>query len=95
MKRGIGGLLLLIGLALMITGLAMALQGYVHIIYQALDNPLADGAATDEPEKIEAGKMLVWAIVGFAGAPLALVGFMLTLSDRVKRMKARRQARGG
>lgn len=95
MKRTIGWLFLLVGLALMITGLAMALQGYVHLIYQAIDNPLADGAATDEPEKVEAGKMLVWAIVGFAGAPLALIGFMLTLSARINRMKARRQARGG
>lgn len=95
MKRTIGLLFLLVGLALMITGLAMALQGYVHIIHQALENPLADGAATDEPEQVEAGKMLVWAIVGFAGAPLALIGFVLTLSARAKRTKARRLARGG
>lgn len=92
MTRFIGWILLLVGLGLMITGLAMALQGYVHIIHEAVSNPLAEGAASDEPEKAQAGTMLRWAIVGLAGVPFAAVGFMLTLKSRLRRMKARRLA---
>ncbi len=94
MKRALGWILLLLGLGLMITGLAMALQGYVHIIHEAVSNPLAEGATSDEPEQVEAGKMLRWAIVGLAGAPLAAIGAMLTIRGRLNRMKARRLAGG-
>lgn len=95
MKRIIGGVLLLVGLLVMLVGLAGALQGYVSIIQEAVSNPLAEGAGTDEPEKAQAATMLNWAIVGFAGVPIAAVGAMLSLSARTRRMKAKRLARGG
>ncbi|MEQ8316121.1 MAG: hypothetical protein RIE77_09620 [Phycisphaerales bacterium] len=94
MMRLVGWIFLLIGLGLMITGLGMALQGYVHIIHEAVSNPLAEGAASDEPEKAQAGAMLRWAIVGLAGVPFAAVGALLTLKSRLNRMRAKRLAAG-
>lgn len=94
MKRGIGGLLLLIGLGLMITGIAMALQTMVGIYYDMNSDPLAERATADEPEKEAAGAMLRWAIVGFAGAPLAVLGAFLALKSRVNRKNARMARRG-
>ncbi|MFI4916930.1 MAG: hypothetical protein ACIAS6_10550 [Phycisphaerales bacterium JB060] len=94
MKRGIGGLLLLIGLGLMITGIAMALQTMVGIYYDMNSDPLAERATTAEPEQEAARAMLRWAVVGFAGVPLAAVGAFLAMKSRVGRMRARTAARG-
>ena len=82
-------LLLALGLAVMVGGLAFALQGYVQIIQQAVNDPLAEQATTDEPEKVQARDMLKWAIVGGSGAPIAAIGAMLVFS--AKRRKRRQQ----
>ncbi len=95
MKRIIGGILLFVGLMVMLVGLAGALQGYVHILQEAVNNPLAEGATTDEPERAQAASMLRWAIIGFVGVPIAAVGALLSLSARIQRMKAKRLSRGG
>lgn len=85
MKRIVGLFLLLLGLAIMLGGLAMALQGYVRMVTQAVEDPMAEHADTDEPERAVAGQMLTWAIVGGTGAPVAVVGLLLSRSSRRRR----------
>lgn len=93
MKRFVGTVLLLAGLAVMVGGLAFALQGYVEMIQQAVNDPLAEQATTDEPERAQARDMLKWAIVGGAGAPVAAVGALLVFSAKRKKRRAKMLAR--
>jgi len=90
MRRALGGILLLVGLAVMTTGLAFALQGYVEIIRQGVEDPLGEQATEPEPEKAQAREMLRWAIIGGSGAPVAFVGAILTFSAKRRRIRQKR-----
>lgn len=94
MLRLLGWIVLLAGLFIMILGLGLAAQSFVGIYYDLAADPMADAATTAEPEKAAASEMLRWAIIGFAGAPVAVVGLFLTIIAKRNRMRARRFARG-
>ena len=93
MKRGVGCLFLIVGVAIMLVGLGLAFKTFAGIYYDLNNDPFAEQATAAEPEK-EAGKaMLKWALVGMAGAPLAAIGAFLTMKARIDRMRARQQGR--
>ncbi|MEQ8845043.1 MAG: hypothetical protein RIB58_09335 [Phycisphaerales bacterium] len=94
MMRAIGLVLLLLGLAVMIAGLALAFYSFVGIYQSVASDPLAETAGSAEPEREAARQMLVWAGVGFAGAVLAAIGATMSLFAKRKRRRAQRLARG-
>jgi len=84
--------LLLAGGLVMALGVVMAARTLAGVYEGVLADPLAEQAARDEPERAAAARVLVWAAVGAAGLPLAVVGLVMT---RVGRRTARlRSGRG-
>lgn len=93
MKRGVGCLFLIVGVAVMLVGLGLAFQSFAGIYYDLSSDPLAEQATAAEPEK-EAGRtMLTWALVGMAGAPIAAIGAFLTMKARIDRIRTRQGRR--
>ena len=90
MMRIIGGLVLLIGFAVMAVGLAFAFQSFIGIYQGVTADPLAEAAGSDEPEREAAGQMLRWALVGLAGAVIAGTGALLSMIAKKHRKRAER-----
>lgn len=93
MRRLIGWIVLLVGLGVMLAGLGLAAKSFVGIYYNLAADPMANEATTAEPERAAAAQMFRWALVGFAGAPIAAVGLFLTILAKRNRIRARRLAR--
>lgn len=90
MKRGVGCLFLIVGLAIMLVGLGMAFKTFAGIYYDLSSDPLAEQATSAEPEREASRAMLTWALIGIVGAPIAATGALLTMKARMDRMRARR-----
>jgi len=90
MMRFVGLVVLILGFAVMAAGLAFAFQSFVGIYHDVTNDPLAQSAASGEPERDAARQMLTWAVVGLIGAIIAGVGAAISMVAKRRHKRAQR-----
>lgn len=84
MKKYLGLALLLLGGAIMLTGLALAVTPLIELYRNNLEHPLDEPAT---PETQTKPRMMKGVYVGAAGAPLMIAGSIMLKITMIQRLR--------
>lgn len=90
MKKYLGLALVLLGGAIMITGMGLALTPLIDLYRNNLEHPLDEPAT---PESQTKSRMLRGVYVGAAGAPLMIAGSIMLKITMIQRLRGTRSPR--
>lgn len=83
MRRILGALLLLLGVCVMVGGIAMAMMEFMGIYAHAIDDPLSEPATT---EAQTSDAMLRAVLIGAAGFPIAAIGSIMLKIGLIRKL---------